>query len=137
MAEDKLKQDVEQTKKTQTPASGKDVAIILIRGQIGARHDVKRTLRLLNLFNKFNCVILKETPQVKGMLEKVKDYVTWGPVSADIIVKVQARRKIKEKTFVLHPPVGGFERKGIKLPYKLGGVLGQRDTMDKILNKML
>ena len=40
--------------------------------------------------------------------------------------------------FKLHPPRGGFERKGIKTPFSLGGVLGYRkEKMNDLVRKML
>ena len=40
--------------------------------------------------------------------------------------------------FKLCPPKGGFETKGIKQPYSLGGVLGYRkDKINELILKML
>ena len=40
--------------------------------------------------------------------------------------------------FRLHPPRKGFERKGIKMPFKLGGVLGPRgDKINNLIKKMI
>ncbi|MBU2637558.1 MAG: 50S ribosomal protein L30 [Nanoarchaeota archaeon] len=40
--------------------------------------------------------------------------------------------------FKLCPPVKGFERKGIKMPFSLGGALGYRkDQINDLLEKML
>lgn len=40
--------------------------------------------------------------------------------------------------FKLSPPLGGFERKGIKKPYSLGGVLGYRkEKINDLLKRML
>lgn len=40
--------------------------------------------------------------------------------------------------FRLHPPIGGFERKGIKMPFAKGGVLGDRaDKVSLLITKML
>jgi len=40
--------------------------------------------------------------------------------------------------FRLHPPIGGFERKGIKMPFSKGGVLGDReDKINVLIGKML
>lgn len=42
------------------------------------------------------------------------------------------------KTFKLNPPVKGYDRKGIKKPYTLGGALGYRGTeMNKLLARMI
>ena len=40
--------------------------------------------------------------------------------------------------FKLHPPEGGFERKGIKVPFSMGGVLGYRkEKINNLIKKML
>jgi large subunit ribosomal protein L30 len=40
--------------------------------------------------------------------------------------------------FKLHPPEGGFERKGIKAPFSLGGVLGYRkDKINALIRRMM
>ena len=40
--------------------------------------------------------------------------------------------------FRLHPPIGGFERKGIKKPYSIGGALGYRkEKINNLIKKML
>lgn len=40
--------------------------------------------------------------------------------------------------FKLHPPVHGFERKGIKKPFSMGGVLGYRkDKINELIMRMI
>ena len=40
--------------------------------------------------------------------------------------------------FRLNPPIKGFERKGIKVPYSLGGVLGyRREKINELIKRML
>jgi large subunit ribosomal protein L30 len=40
--------------------------------------------------------------------------------------------------FKLHPPIGGFERKGTKKPFSVGGVLGYRkEKINELLQKMI
>lgn len=110
-------------------------AAILIRGLIGVRGDMKDTLYMLKLRKKHAAILIdeKNTAQL-GMLEKVKDTITFGPVSEPVARKLQAR--MKEGVAHLPPPKGGFERKGIKQPYTTGGALGKRDSMDSILEAM-
>lgn len=99
-----------------------------------------------------------------GMLKKVKDYVTWGEVDDAMVDALFEKRgeeykgrltdaagKIKydsryvthngkkyKRFFRLHNPLGGFSRGGIKVPFTLGGVLGNRgEKMAILLKKML
>ncbi|MBU0461235.1 MAG: uL30 family ribosomal protein [Nanoarchaeota archaeon] len=122
----------------------KTVAVILVRGVIGSSPAVKNTLEKLNLERKNNCVLVKNTPSYMGMLFKVKDYITYGEVEAETVTKLQIKRGVKDKEgklksyFRLNPPRGGFERKGIKKAYSIGGALGYRGKeMALLINKML
>jgi large subunit ribosomal protein L30 len=111
-------------------------AAILIRGDIGVEQGVRDTLFMLKLRNKHAAILVDETnPVALGMLEKSKDRITFGPVSPEVAAKLEGI--MKNGVAHLHPPRGGFERKGIKQPYTNGGVLGKRDSMDKIVEKML
>lgn len=120
------------------------IAVILLRGRIGLHRDVKYTLDLLRLRKKHVCVIVADTPATKGMLQKVKDAVTWGTITDDTykqLVDARGKKDVEgnlKPFFALNPPKGGFERKGIKTPFNLGGALGNRkDKMDELIKKMI
>lgn len=122
--------------------SGSKLAAVLIRGKVMFKHDLKETLLRLNLMRKNNCVIIPDNSVNRGMLNKVKDMVTWGPISDAVCSKVESRRPVKGKdvnlkSYSLSPPRGGFERKGIKKPFSIGGALGERDNMDDLLSRMV
>ena len=116
------------------------LAAVLVRGLIGSRKGVRDTLSMLRLRKKHTCVILDDSPNVQGMLHKSKDFIAFGPVSDETIAAVQKARKPvhdgKLTVFNLAPPIGGFERKGIKKTYVQGGALGPRKEMDTLLKKM-
>ncbi len=115
----------------------KELAVILIRGRIGLNKEVKYTLDLLRLKKKHTLVIIKDNPTNKGMLQKIKDAVTWGPINEET-KKLLIEKKGEQKHYHLNPPRGGFERKGIKTPYKLGGALGDRgEAINELIKKML
>jgi len=61
----------------------KRIAIVRIRGTIKAKKEVVSTLRMLRLFKKNGCVVIKNDPSYTGMLERVKDYVTWGEINEE------------------------------------------------------
>ncbi|MEM7825639.1 MAG: 50S ribosomal protein L30 [Candidatus Aenigmatarchaeota archaeon] len=65
-------------------------AVIRIRGK--AKKEVEDTLKMLRLKKLNNCVILPETPDFKGMLQKVKDFVTWGEIDKDTLVELLKKR---------------------------------------------
>ena len=117
------------------------LAAILIRGRMGARVTVKDTLDALNLRKKHTCVVLDDTPENKGMLQKAKDFITYGPVSEEALAELKkARKPVREgklTVYNLAPPRGGFERKGIKKSVGQGGAIGARKEIDSLLKRML
>ncbi len=146
---------------TEAPESSK-LAVILVRGIVGVTQQVKDTLRMLNLTRKNSCVVVNNTPSLKGMIMKVKDYVTWGEISdktyQELVNKkgrefkgaVQDRKKkysykhvvVGNKKYApdfrLNPPLKGFGRKGIKVSFKAGGALGYRgEKMNELLARMI
>jgi large subunit ribosomal protein L30 len=56
-------------------------AVIRVRGQPDVNIEVRRTMELMNLTRVNHCVIVPENDVTKGMLQKAKDYVTWGEVN--------------------------------------------------------
>lgn len=118
------------------------LAIIRIRGEMHIAKPIKDTLDMLRLRKKHACVILDDTPVNKGMLRKVKDYVTYGEVNEESrkLLDAKRARQVKEGAVVYHlaPPRGGFERKGIKKPFSLKGALGYRgDKINQLIKKMV
>lgn len=108
------------------------LAAVRIRGQVGLRHDVRDALDSLNLRRKHACVLLEESPAVRGQLEKCKDAIAFGPVSDEVKGLLEKRGK---QPYRLHPPRGGLG--SIKRAYKQGGALGIRDSMDDLLKRMV
>ncbi len=129
------------------------LAVVLVRGMVKVIKPVKDTLAMLNLYRKNHCVVVDDTPSYRGMLIKVKDYVTWGKIDdntfAELVQKrgqlSDGRRKSLEvngkkyqRYFALNPPRKGFGRKGIKRAFKIGGALGDRgEKMNDLVKRML
>jgi large subunit ribosomal protein L30 len=126
------------------------IAVVRIRGDIGHSVDIWNTLKQMHLGKKNTCAILDNTPSTMGMIDRIKDLSTFGEISDEFAEKMMSKRGIadesgieiggkKYKPYVfLSPPRKGFERRGIKVPFKLGGALGNRgDKMEKLLERML
>ena len=112
------------------------LAIIRIKGPVQVPARVEDTMKMLNLNKKHACVIIEESPSLKGMIKKVEHLITWGEINDDTIKLLEKRKK--GKGFALHPPKGGFERKGIKMPFKLGGAYGYRaEKINDLIKRML
>ncbi|MBW2967926.1 uL30 family ribosomal protein [Candidatus Woesearchaeota archaeon] len=125
------------------PQGGK-IAVILIRNTVRAPNAILDTLNMLKLYKKNTCVVLDSTPANMGMIKKVKDYVTYGEADSQTIKLLEEKRGNKNKEgktkgiFTLSPPRGGFERKGIKRSYNVGGALGyRRDKINQLIQKMI
>ena len=72
-----------------------------------------------------------------GMIKKVQHFVTFGPVSEETIAIVEKHKKASRKFAQLQPPLKGFERKGIKHSYNVGGALGDRgDNINDLIKRM-
>ncbi|AXI25221.1 50S ribosomal protein L30 [Methanofervidicoccus sp. A16] len=67
-------------------------AVVRVRGRVGVRGDISDTLKMLRLHRVNHCVIVPETDTYKGMLEKVKDYVTYGEIDKDTLIKLILKR---------------------------------------------
>ena len=153
------------------------LAIVQIRGIIGLNQKLKDTLKLLKLPKKHSCVLVEENLSIKGMLIKLKDYVTWGEIDQETLqlllekrgklvggkaltehylqekihmgfqefsyALLEGTKKLKDipglkPYFRLKPPVKGFERGGVKLPYSMGGALGYRkERVNELVRRML
>ncbi len=120
------------------------VAVVLIRGIVGTNPDIRKTLVSLNLLKKHACTVVEDTPSMRGMLTKVQDFATFGEISDAVLKELQEKRGRKDadgkllNTFFLAPPVGGFERKGIKKAFAVGGALGDRkEKINDLIKKMM
>jgi len=112
------------------------IAAIRVRGKIGVDRPKEDTLRMLHLYKKNFCVVLKENETIKGMLKRVKDYVTWGNVEEETVKLLEQKSK---KPFIrLNSPRKGYGRKGIKKTFSVGGALGERkEAINDLIKRML
>lgn len=68
------------------------VVAIRVRGWAKMRRDINDTLKLLRL-NRVNAgVLLRVNPSYRGMLQKCKDYIAWGPVDDKILLRLFKKR---------------------------------------------
>ena len=124
-------------------SEGTKIAVVRIRGNIGLKNEVRDTLKMLNLHRNNYCAVVPNNSNYQGMLQKVKDYVTYGEIDEEtykLLVEKRGEKKgDKLKAFFrLSPPKKGFERKGIKVPFKRGGVLGYRESkINDLIKRMI
>jgi len=150
------------------------IAVVRVRGTVNIKPGIRKTLENLMLFRPNTLAVINDSQ--KKMVEKVKDYVTFGTIEEKVLAKVLEKRgytrdgkkvdveylksknissfaelankiingsvKLREigivPCFRLHPPKKGWERKGIKTPFNLGGALGNRgEHMNELVLRMI
>jgi large subunit ribosomal protein L30 len=140
-------------------------AVVRIRGTVKIAPKIVTALEMLNLKRINNLSIFQEDEQSRKMIKPVQDYVAYGKIT-DAVLKeliekkslpLKAEEKVDHKKvfaeiksgkspkeagirnlFKMSPPRGGFERKGIKKPFKLGGASGDRkEKMDQLVLRMM
>ncbi|WP_304125594.1 50S ribosomal protein L30 [Methanosphaera cuniculi] len=60
-------------------------AVIRVRGRTGIKKNIADNLNMLNLTRISHATVIPETPSYAGMLQKGKDYITWGEISEDTL----------------------------------------------------
>lgn len=140
------------------------IAVVRVRGIRNMEPSIKRALELLRLHRPNHCILLDESPSNRGVLQKVRDYVTFGPVGekalfallfkrgeagGKLLREVKKEKEIEalvqallagkkadgmDPVFRLHPPRKGY--KNLKLTYPRGA-LGVRPEMDTLLKRMM
>ena len=61
---------------------------VRLRSTVNTRPEIKDTLRMLRLNRVNHCVVIKENPHTKGMIQKVKDYVAWGTIMPEALTQL-------------------------------------------------
>ncbi len=139
--------------------------VIRIRGTVGLKSDIKDTLTMLRLNKKMHCVILNDNESMRGMLQKVKDYVTWGEVNDDalklllekrgrkvgeqkisaeevqhLLKEIKSGKKLNDlglkPVFRLTPPSGGF-KESIKQHFPKGELGYRENKINDLIKKMM
>jgi len=68
------------------------IAVIRVRGRVGVREKVEDTLEKLGLTRVNHCIVIDDSPQKMGMVEKCSSYVTWGEVDAPTVALMVKKR---------------------------------------------
>lgn len=68
------------------------IFIIRLRSNINVRHDMRITLDSLNLTRVNHATVVPDTPAFRGMVQKVKDLVTFGTVDAEALKDLLEKR---------------------------------------------
>ena len=75
-----------------TGSDGRVMAVIRIRDLIDARPEVRTTMEMLHLKRKFRATIIPKEPTQLGMLNRIKDYSTYGEIDLDTLSLLLKKR---------------------------------------------
>ena len=140
-------------------------AVIRVRGKVNVGPDIKKTFEHLNLRRANNLSLWQESEQTFRMLKTVESYATFGKINDAALkallekkaeplregAKIDAKKALEEikkgkslndagvfNCFRMSPPRKGYERGGIKKPYKSGGALGDRkEEISELIERMM
>ncbi len=70
----------------------KRIAVIRIKGKPGMKMDIKNTFMRMRLYKKHTCVVVPNTPESIGMLEKIKHAATWGEIDEKTCIALLTKR---------------------------------------------
>lgn len=68
------------------------IVVIRISGLVGINRDIESTLERLRLRRKYACVALHETPEIIGMLKKVRAFIAYGKIDKDTLKLLISKR---------------------------------------------
>jgi len=140
-------------------------AVIRIRGTVNIAPRIETALEVMNLRRTNNLSLWSEMPQSLKMIKKVKDYTTFGKINDEtlkslieakakpleseekldvkkVLADLKAGKTLRQagvkNCFRMSPPRKGFERKGIKVAFVIGGALGERkEKINDLIKRMI
>jgi large subunit ribosomal protein L30 len=74
---------------------GKAFLVIRMKGTINVPHWARTTLNLLHLDKRFRATIIPERDNTKGMLDKIKHYVSWQEIDTPTTKELLEKRARK------------------------------------------
>jgi len=66
--------------------------VVRVRGHAKIQHAAVETMDMLKLNRVNHCIVIPENSTAKGMLQVVKDYVTWGELGHEAIARLLFQR---------------------------------------------
>jgi large subunit ribosomal protein L30 len=79
------------------------LAVVRVRGTVKVRKDIADTLTMLNLSKPHQVVILDDRPAYLGMLDKAKDYITYGEIEPAVLETLLLKWGRSEGNAILTP----------------------------------
>ena len=66
--------------------------VIRVRGQADVSYDIAHTMELFGLNKVNHCAVVPENDSTKGMMQKIKDYCTYGEIDQETLVRLIRER---------------------------------------------
>ncbi|HEY9206472.1 MAG TPA: 50S ribosomal protein L30 [Candidatus Methanoperedens sp.] len=67
-------------------------AAVRLRGGVKTRQDIRDTLSMMHLDRINHCVLIPETQNYNGMIQKAKDYIAWGVINPETLAQMLKNR---------------------------------------------
>jgi len=68
------------------------ISVIRISGMVDVNKDIENTMYRLRLRRKYSCVVLRENKELKGMLEKIRNFVAYGKIDDETLKQLIEKR---------------------------------------------
>lgn len=90
------------------------IVIIRVYGKCGLKRGIKDALNMRRLYKKHHCVIVPNTPEYVGLLNKINNYVTWGEIDKETLkMLLEKRGKLARKKSLTE----GYIKEKLKLTF--------------------
>jgi len=66
--------------------------VVRVRSDVKVERSIKETMHMLNLTRVNHAVVIPDNPQYRGMLQKAKDYITWGVADESTVSNMLSNR---------------------------------------------
>ena len=66
--------------------------VVRARSDVKVERSIRETMGYMNLTRVNHAVIIPDNPQYRGMLQKAKDYITWGQAVAAMVERMLSER---------------------------------------------
>ncbi len=70
----------------------KCLAVIRVRGVSDVFREIEETLQMLHLTRNCHATLIDNRPSYLGMLQKAKNYATWGEISKESVLLLLSKR---------------------------------------------
>lgn len=108
------------------------LVLVLVRGLRNVRTPVKDALKQLGLTRRYHAVLVEDTPNVQGILNKAQHLLAWGPANEKTVSSLKQKG---DAPFRLHAPKNGLPP--VKHRYPNGAYGNWNDQINALVEGMV